>query len=62
MLQYNCVAGEVSCRSDQVCLASSDLLHTHLALAGMHFDYYCYCVAGEAEGHIQVCRLWQPRV
>ena len=27
-------------RSEQVCLESSDLLHTHLALAGMRFNYY----------------------
>ena len=26
--------------SEQVCLASSDLLHTHLALAGTKFHYY----------------------
>ena len=25
--------------TQNVCLASSDLLHTRLALAGMHFDY-----------------------
>ena len=29
-------------RSEQVCLASSDLLHMHLALAGTRFSYY-YC-------------------
>ena len=32
----------LSSRSQQVCLASSDLLNTHLPLAGMHFDYYYY--------------------
>ena len=34
------------CRSKQVCLASSDLLHMHLALAGTRFNCYCcyhYC-------------------
>ena len=37
----------LSSRSEQVCLASSDLLHTHLALPGRHcyhyyyFSYYC---------------------
>ena len=30
--------GQVS--SQQVCLESSDLLHTHLALAGKRFKYY----------------------
>ena len=29
-------------RSEQVCLASSDLLLTHLALAATRFSYYCY--------------------
>ena len=32
----------LSSRSEQVCLASSDLLHTHLALAGKHCNYYYY--------------------
>ena len=30
-------------RSKQVRLASSDLLHMHLVLAGMRFIYHCYC-------------------
>ena len=36
-----------SSRSEQVCLASSDLLHTHLALAGTCYSYHhqmpCAC-------------------
>ena len=31
----------LSSRSETVCLASSGLLHTHLALADMHFTHYC---------------------
>ena len=34
-------------RSEQVCLASSDLLRTHLALAGTRCHYY-YCDAGRS--------------
>ena len=34
----------LSTRSEQVCLASSDLLHTHLALAGTNFTYHYYYV------------------
>ena len=33
-------------RSEQACLASSDLSHTHLALAGMCFDVYCHMAVG----------------
>ena len=29
-------------RSKHVCLESSDLLHTQLALAGTHLNHYCY--------------------
>ena len=32
----------LSSRSEQVCLESLDLLHTHLALAGKRFDYWYY--------------------
>ena len=31
----------ISSRSEQVCLASSDLLHTHLALAGTRVQLSC---------------------
>ena len=42
----------MSRRSEQVCLASSDLLHTHLALAGMRFDYHCWYYRHE---HATLC-------
>ena len=40
-IQYCSVIG-VPSRSEQVCLTSSDLLHTHLALAGTRRCYYYY--------------------
>ena len=39
----------LSCCSEQVCLASSDLPHMHLALAGMLSKYHhCYCRCWQA--------------
>ena len=32
----------MSISSEQICLASSDLLHTHLALAGTHSNHDCH--------------------
>ena len=42
---HDIVSVQLSRRSEQVCLACSGLLHTHLALAGTRFHYHCsyYC-------------------
>ena len=45
-----------SSRSEQVCLESSDLLHTHLALAGTHFKYYYYLVSGGPKQRVALLR------
>ena len=39
----------------QVCLASSDLLHMHLALAGTRFVCYYYCCYYEASIRVKTC-------
>ena len=55
-MQYYAIA---SC-SEQVCLASSDLIHTHLALAGMpfncyyHHHYYYYYMYGLHWGSVRL--------
>ena len=52
----------LSSRSQQVCLASSDLLHMYLALAGLrYYFYYCYYVLHRLFAHFPCLQdMWPP--
>ena len=54
----------LSSRSEQVCLASSDLLHAHPALAGTRFNHYlllCHIVVLADAGDPQQYQTTQPK-
>ena len=62
LLTFTVCLLRLSSRSQQVCLASSDLLHTYLALAGLRFYLvYCYYVLHRLFVHFPCLQdMWPP--